>query len=114
VFPVRYVLYLCVPYGSHSKQRVLSPCGGGGGKNTSTVIPARRKRRRKGNPVVSDEIVMYGYESSATLTTARSHYKLQTRPLVRKGAPRRRTKQFSGKIKEKVKSFGAPTPRLID
>jgi hypothetical protein len=22
VFPVRYGLYLCVPYGSHSKQRV--------------------------------------------------------------------------------------------
>jgi hypothetical protein len=30
---------------------------------------------------------MYGYESSATLTTDRLHYKLQTRPLVREGAP---------------------------
>jgi hypothetical protein len=40
-------------------------------------------RRRKGNPVVSDETMMYGYESSATLTTDRLHYKLQTRPLVR-------------------------------
>jgi hypothetical protein len=50
------------------------------GKNTSTVIPASRKRRRKGNPV---ETVMYGYEPSATLTTDRLHYKLQTRPLVR-------------------------------
>jgi hypothetical protein len=39
------------------------------GKNTSTVIPASRKRRRKGNPVASDETVMYDYESSATLTT---------------------------------------------
>jgi hypothetical protein len=46
------------------------------GKNTSTVIPASRKRRQKGNPVVSDETVMYGYESSATLATDRSHYKL--------------------------------------
>jgi hypothetical protein len=73
------------------------------GKNTSTVIPASRKRRREGNPVVSGETVMYGYESSATLTTDRSHYKLQTRPLVREGAPRRRAKQFSGKRKEKVK-----------
>jgi hypothetical protein len=31
------------------------------GKNTSTVIPESRKRRRKGNPVVSDEVLMYGY-----------------------------------------------------
>jgi hypothetical protein len=56
------------------------------GKNTSTVIPASRKRRRKGNPVVSDETVMYGYESSSTLTTDRLHYKLQTRPLVRESS----------------------------
>jgi hypothetical protein len=55
------------------------------GKNTSIVIPASRKRRQKRNPVVSDETVMYGYESSATLTTDRLHYKLQTRPLVREG-----------------------------
>jgi hypothetical protein len=41
------------------------------GKNISTVIPASRKRRRKGNPVVSDETVICGYESSATLTTNR-------------------------------------------
>jgi hypothetical protein len=52
-------------------------------KNTSTVILASRKRRRKGNPVVSDETVMYGYESSETLTTDRLHYKLETRPLLR-------------------------------
>jgi hypothetical protein len=31
------------------------------GKNTSTVTPVSRKRRRNGNPVVSDETVMYGY-----------------------------------------------------
>jgi hypothetical protein len=56
------------------------------GKTTSTVIPASRNRRRKGNPLVSDETVMYGYESSATLTTDRLQYKLQTRPLVREDA----------------------------
>jgi hypothetical protein len=49
----------------------------------STVIRPSRKRRRKGNSVVTGETVMYGYESSATLTTDRLHYKLQTRPLVR-------------------------------
>jgi hypothetical protein len=74
------------------------------GKNTSTVIPASRKRRQSGNPVVSDEILMYGYESPATLTTDRLHCKLQTRPLVREGTPRRRAKQLSGKRREKVKS----------
>jgi hypothetical protein len=78
------------------------------GKNTSTVIPASRKRRRKWNPVVSDETVMYAYESSATLTTDRLHYKLQTRPLVREGAPKRRAKQFSGKRKKKTKSGHGP------
>jgi hypothetical protein len=86
------------------------------GKNTSTVIPASRKRRRKGNPVVSDETVVYGYESSAILTTDRLQYKLQTRPLVREGAPKRRAKQFSGKRKEKSKIWswapkGCSTPR---
>jgi hypothetical protein len=64
----------------------MTACGGG--KNASTVIPASRKRRRKENPVVSDETVMNGYESSATVTTDRLPYKLQTRPLVREGAPR--------------------------
>jgi hypothetical protein len=78
------------------------------GKNTSSVTPASRKRRRKGNPVVSDETIMYSYESSATLTTDRLHYKLQARPLVREGAPRRSAKQFSGKRKEKVKSGHGP------
>jgi hypothetical protein len=78
------------------------------GKNTSTVIPASRKRRRKGNLVVSDETVIYGYESSSTLTADRLHYKLQTRPLVREGAPRRRTKKFSDNRKEKVKSVHGP------
>jgi hypothetical protein len=59
------------------------------GKNTSAKIPASRKRWRKGNPVVSDETVMYGYESSATLTTDRLHYKLQTRPFVRINKPQK-------------------------
>jgi hypothetical protein len=39
------------------------------GWNTFTVIPASCKRQWKGNPVGSDETVMYGYKSSATLTT---------------------------------------------
>jgi hypothetical protein len=51
---------------------------------------------------------MYGFESSATLTTDRLHYKLQTRPLVREGAQKRRAKQFSGKRKKKVKSGHGP------
>jgi hypothetical protein len=51
---------------------------------------------------------MYGYESSATLTTDRLHYKLQTRPLVREGTPSRQTKQMSGKRKEKEKSGHGP------
>jgi hypothetical protein len=59
---------------------------------------------------------MYGYESSATVAIDRLHYKLHTRPLVRQGAPRRRAKQFSGKIKGKSKICswarkGCPTPR---
>jgi hypothetical protein len=44
---------------------------------------------------------MYGHESSATLTTDTLQYKLQTRPLVREGALRRRAKQFSEQKKEK-------------
>jgi hypothetical protein len=71
------------------------------GRNTSTAVPASRKRRRKGNPVVSDETVMYGYESSATLTTDRLHCILETRPLVREGAPRRRAKNFPAEEKKK-------------
>jgi hypothetical protein len=43
---------------------------------------------------------MYGM-SSATLTTDRLHYKLQTRPLVREGATKRIAKQLSDKRKEK-------------
>jgi hypothetical protein len=74
----------------------------------STAISASRKRRRKGNPVVSDEIVMYDYESSATLTTDSLHYKLQTRPLTTEGGPRRKAKQLSGKRKEKLKSGHGP------
>jgi hypothetical protein len=43
------------------------------GKNTSTVVPESRKRRRNGNLVVSDETVMYGYESSTILRLLVSH-----------------------------------------
>jgi hypothetical protein len=61
--------------------------------------------------------VIYGYVSSATLTTNRLHYKLQTRPLIREGAPRRRAKQLSGKRREKnnlaMGPNGCPTPRQI-
>jgi hypothetical protein len=60
------------------------------------------------NPVVSEETVMYGYESYATLTTDRLQYTLQTRLLVREGAPKRRAKQFSGKRKEIEKSGHGP------
>jgi hypothetical protein len=66
-----------------------------------TVIPASRKRRRKGNPVVSDETVRYGYESSATLTTDRLHYKLQTSPLVREGP--QNEEQINFPVKERKK-----------
>jgi hypothetical protein len=69
---------------------------------------ASRKRRRKGNAIVSDETVMYGYEFSATLTTYRLHYKLHTRPLVGEGAPSRRAKQLSSEGKEKEKSGHGP------
>jgi hypothetical protein len=51
---------------------------------------------------------MYGYESSVILTLGRLHYKLQTRPLVREGVPRRRAEQMSGKRKEKDKSAHGP------
>jgi hypothetical protein len=43
------------------------------GKNTSAVIPASRKTRWKGNPAVSDETVMHGYEFNAAVTTDRLH-----------------------------------------
>jgi hypothetical protein len=78
------------------------------GKNTSTVIPVSHKRPLNENPPISDEIVMYGYESSVTLTTGRLHHKLQTRPLVREGAPRRRAKEFSVKREERVKYGHGP------
>jgi hypothetical protein len=61
---------------------------------------------------------MYGYESSAILTTDILHYKLQTRPLVREGVPRRRAKQLLGekKGKRKIRSWvpkGCTTQRRI-
>jgi hypothetical protein len=59
--------------------------------------------RRKGNPIVSGETVMYGYESSATLTTDRLRYKLQARPLVGEGAPRQRArKEEEGRKKKNL------------
>jgi hypothetical protein len=58
----------------------------------------------EGNLVASDETEMYGYESSATLTTGRLHYKLQTHPIVREGAQKRRATQLSDKRKEKRKT----------
>jgi hypothetical protein len=51
---------------------------------------------------------MNGYGPSATLTTDRLHYKLQTRPLVKEGAPRRRARQLPGKRKAKEKSGLGP------
>jgi hypothetical protein len=41
----------------------------------------------KGTELVSDETVMYGYVSSATLTSDRLLCNLQTHPLVRECAP---------------------------
>jgi hypothetical protein len=82
-------------------------------ENTSTVIPASSNRRQKGNPVVSDETVMYGYESSATLTTDRLHYKLQTRSLVRECSPRQRAKQLSCKRKEQEKDKSGHGPKGV-
>jgi hypothetical protein len=75
-----------------------------------------RKPRNNGGSL---EIVMYGYESSATLTTDRLHYNLQTRPIVRDGALRQRVKQFSCKTKGKIKIRSwapkrCPTQRRTD
>jgi hypothetical protein len=106
MFPVMYVqTHINIrPLPVSSSSRVEA------GKSTSTVIPASRKGQRKGKPVVSDKTVINGYESSATLTTDIRvlHYKLQTRPLIREGDPRRRAKQFYGKRKEKIKSGHGP------
>jgi hypothetical protein len=97
VFPVRYELHFYVLF--IKKKLYISHVEAV--KNTSTLIPDSRKRRRKGNSVFSDETVMYGYESSATLTTDTLHYKFQTSPLVREGTPRQRPKQLFSKRKEK-------------
>jgi hypothetical protein len=74
------------------------------GKKTSTVIPESRKRLWKGNPVVSDETVIYGYESSED----HSQIALQiTDPYSRqRGRPKTKSKSnFPEKRKEKVKVF---------
>jgi hypothetical protein len=64
------------------------------------------------SPVVSDQTVMDGYESSATQTTDRLHYKLQTRPLVREGSIFRQKKGKSEIWLWAPK--GCPTPRHTD
>jgi hypothetical protein len=73
------------------------------GKNTSTVFLVIRKRRRKGNPGVSDETIMYGYESSGLLplTFCTTNY----RPVLssERVTPGRKAKQFFGKKKGKRK-----------
>jgi hypothetical protein len=89
------------------------------GKNTSPVIPASRKGRRKGNPVVSDETVMCGYESSATLTTDRLDYKLQTVLSSERARPNTKNKSVFRQKKGKSKIWswapkGCPTPRYRD
>jgi hypothetical protein len=55
---------------------------------------------------------MYVYESSATVATDRLHYKLQTRPLVREGAPRIAAKKLACKRKENKKSGHGPQTGL--
>jgi hypothetical protein len=100
LFPTLYVSIATLF--NNGRERCCSPCRNG--KNTSTVIPASRRRRRKGNPVVSNETVMYNYESSVTPITDRLHYKLQTRPLIREGPQDEEQSNFSAKQKEKVKS----------
>jgi hypothetical protein len=43
---------------------------------------------------VSDETVKYGYRLWATWTIEWLHCKLQTRPLVREGAPQKQDRKF--------------------
>jgi hypothetical protein len=88
------------------------------GKNTSTVIPASRKRWRKGNSVVSDETVMYGYEFSMILTTDRLHYKLTDPSSHQRRCPKMKSKAIfrQKKGKRKIWSWapkGCPTPVVI-
>jgi hypothetical protein len=89
----------------------------GGGLEYIHRSPVSRKRRRKGNPVpesmgdpvpgwykyenlalqiegVSDETVKYGYGFWATRTIEWLHCKLQTRPVVREGAPQKQDHKF--------------------
>jgi hypothetical protein len=80
-----------------------------------TSFPASRKRRRKGNPVVSDETVTYGYPRIWPLTL---RYKLQIRPLVREGPQDEEQSNFPAKEREKKIWAWAPkecpTPRHTD
>jgi hypothetical protein len=72
------------------------------GKNTSTVIPASRKRRRKGNPVVSDETIVYACESSALTANCRPVLSSERAPQDEEQS------DFPAKQKEKVKSGYRP------
>jgi hypothetical protein len=77
----------------------------------------RVEESKNKNPVVSEETVVYGYESASTLTTDR--YKLQTRSLVREGAPKTKSKTIFRQRKGKSKIWswapkGCPTPKHTD
>jgi hypothetical protein len=58
-----YITYICVPSLVEIAPGVPELCS-----NIHTAT--------EGNPVASDETVIYGYESSSTLATDRLHYKL--------------------------------------
>jgi hypothetical protein len=51
---------------------------------------------------------MYGYESSATLTTDRLHYKLQARPLVSESSQDEEQSNFPAKERKKKNLFMGP------
>jgi hypothetical protein len=88
------------------------------GKNSSSVIPATRKRRRKGNLSVSDETAMYGYKTSATLTTDITLQNTDPSSCQR-GGPKTKGKQIFRQKKGKRKFWswtpkGCPIPRRTD
>jgi hypothetical protein len=125
----------------HGKAKYSDPCGGG--LEYLHRSPASSDRRQKGNPVpgdisgppvpggykyedlylqvgeVSDQTVLHGHGSCATLTSEWLHCKLETRPLVREGPHRDRTKipdqnSWKGsKIWSNVHKVGS-TPRHTD
>jgi hypothetical protein len=75
---------------------------------TSTVIPASRRRRRKGSPLVSDETVMSGCESSATLTLKDSTTNYTPVLSSERAYQDEEQSNFPAKQKEKVKSGHEP------